>query len=108
MTLHFKPLSTLLLCLVIISASSCSQERTDPAIVQFRKYVGTWRNLASGSTMKIRNEGDTLVVHDDHGGVLGATIDSNGDIETSLGKMSIEPQSGHLVCINGEYDRVAE
>jgi hypothetical protein len=55
--------------------------------------------------MTIEENGDELLIHDENQKVT-ATVDSKGDVETSIGKISIDKKTGHLEWINGEYERV--
>jgi hypothetical protein len=69
-------------------------------------YIGEWRQLRGGGTMTISDNGSNVAVIDEHGQTFTATLDKNGDLQTSIMvKMSIVKETGHLVWINGEYER---
>lgn len=95
-------LSSLILC---ITLASCSKGPGKQA------YIGAWKNLKTGNTMTITDNGNgnNLAVADDNGQKFTATLDSNGDLQTSIMvKMSILKQTGHLVWINGEYEKAGK
>lgn len=93
-------LASLILC---VTLASCSKGPGKEA------YIGDWKNLKRGSTMTITDNGNNLAVADDNGQKFTATLDSNGDLQTSIMvKMSIVKQTGHLVWINGEYEKAGK
>ena len=69
-------------------------------------YLGAWRNVSGGDTITIEENGTNLLLRLENDQKLVGTIDSDGNLETGIGKLSIEQTTGHLAWINGEYERV--
>jgi hypothetical protein len=105
-----KFLLALLLGFLFLTTIECSRSDTASddrmqSARQAQAYLGTWRSMGtSGGTIKISDNGNNLVVKDDRGQTLLATVNRNGDLETAFGTMSIE--KGHLLGLSGEYERV--
>ena len=93
-------LMTLFLALFVTSCSKSPGKET---------YIGQWKNIKHGGVMTITDNGNNLAVADDNGQKFTATIDSNGDLQTAIMvKMSIVKETGHLVWVNGEYEKAKQ
>lgn len=104
----------LLLCSVLIltltgcTASGNSGYAASEAARQVQRYAGTWHNLNNTGNVKIREDETGILVQDDFGHTLVGSINAAGDLVTSFGTISIDPKTGHLVAVTGEYERVSD
>lgn len=68
-------------------------------------YIGEWHKLNGSGVLTITDNGANLLVDDEFGQKVTGTIDSAGQLKTSMFDLAIVQATGHLVGGNGEYER---
>ena len=77
--------------------NNCNQKET---------YIGKWKNIKDGGIMTIKDNGTNLRIKDDNGQDFTAVIKEDCTLQTTIMVgISYVKENGHLVWVNGEYEK---